>query len=219
MTIVYVNLCHMTYVVCSMLQTSKKFFHSLVTLLWLSDGSNLKLHLTWIVFFGRSRCSDTARPRGYLITPPGAHCTPLSSHGEDSASDEAGPSSRPSGIGSWTLPLATTPQHPPLRGSGRGRHGRTTQLGGRDYYVSTFAPRAMEAAEIAVRQLFYTCDLPFHVARTPAWRRMMTTISAIGQVWPGPSSEHLRTRALVAERASVDQQLEPLRRAWAQYVL
>lgn len=150
---------------------------------------------------------------------PVAHRTPLS---EDIASDEAGPS-RPSGIGSSTPPPATVPQdpqHPPptSRALGRGRRGRTTQMGGRDYYVSSFAPRAMEAAEVAVRQLFYTCDLPFHLARTPAWRRMMTTVSAIGQVWPGPSYETLRTRALVAERASVDQQLEPLRRAWAQYV-
>lgn len=105
-------------------------------------------------------------------------------------------------------------------GTGSGttaRRSRAQVRSGRDVYVAAFQQSNLEKARVSVRRCVYACNLPFHVATTPAWQEMMHDVSSLGVRWDGPSTESLRTRELVAERDSIERELEPIRRSWARY--
>lgn len=82
---------------------------------------------------------------------------------------------------------------------------------GRDFYVSSYRQENADLARIAIRRLFFVCDLPFHLAATPEWEEAMLAVSRIGSDWRGPSMEQLRTRELLQERDEVSRELDPIR--------
>ena len=73
-------------------------------------------------------------------------------------------------------------------------------------------------ATLSIRKCFYKCNLPFHIAETPAWREMISNVAKLGETeFHGPTREHLRTSHLEEEFQSVMQRLEPIRSSWKKY--
>lgn len=132
--------------------------------------------MQYIVTGAAEHRDSTSQPSG----PAGASSTPISSTGD-----------------TRTVPVGG------VSTSGTGRVGGDRGRGhprGRDVFVAAFQQSNRDAAAVVVRRCFYLCDLPFHLAMTPAWRDMMRAVSRIGAEWEGPSMQYLRTRELYAER-------------------
>ncbi len=156
-------------------------------------------HLLRLTGFGVSQCTRTlTRQKREEIQQ--AH-DKLVSKAAAAAAAAAAPSNavlaveEAAGIGAGTAHGAPSSQ----RGAGGGGGGRvagraatasnTRQL----TYNETVGNQQRKAADLATAMCFYACGIPFNVARSPFFKRMMAQAANAGPSWTPPGSEKLRT--------------------------
>lgn len=129
----------------------------------------------------------------------------------------ARPHASTSAQGETEAEAGTSTPHVDVAGPSTSRAPRRGAATGREFYVQSFQAENKARADVFIRRLFYRCDLPFHLAKTPAWGDMVENVAAIGASYRGPSMESLRTTHLMREVQDVTKELEPVRESWKQF--
>lgn len=80
-----------------------------------------------------------------------------------------------------------------------------------------FKVSARDEADAKIARFFYSCGIPFNVARSPFWKDAVKAINEAPRGYEAPSSEKIKTTLLDKERTAVDNQLSISKRDWSQH--